>query len=151
MANMLQLALSRRNHTRNQNSPSIPPPVPHHPKKKMQMDIMVTLAQLDNLQETTVKALLDCGCTSSTISQNFVTRNQIPTQNLSRNIPVYNANGSANRLGPITEHVVMRMRIKDHEERIDFVVTQLQGHDIFIGYDWLQHHNPSIDWKSESN
>src|ERR1700677_3587155 len=115
MANALQSALQWRNHTHNQNSPSIPTAT-QPPQKKMQMDIQVTLARLDTLQDTTVKALLDCGCTSSTICQNFMTRNQIPTQSLQWNIPVYNANGSANRQGPITEYVTMRMRIVTHEE-----------------------------------
>src|SRR5882757_3366778 len=31
---------------------------------------------------------------------------------------------------------------------MDFGITELEGHDIFLGYDWLQYHNPEINWKT---
>ena len=39
------------------------------------------------------------------------------------------------------------MIIGDHIERISFAVTDLGKADLFLGYEWLQHHNPTIDWK----
>ena len=35
---------------------------------------------------------------------------------------------------------------KVHWESMDFGITNLDDHDIFLRYDWLQHHNPEIDW-----
>ena len=29
-------------------------------------------------------------------------------------------------------------------------MTNLGNHDLFLGYDWLQKHNPSINWKDSS-
>ncbi|KXN93082.1 hypothetical protein AN958_00006, partial [Leucoagaricus sp. SymC.cos] len=33
-----------------------------------------------------------------------------------------------------------------HKEQIEAVVTILESADIFLGHDWLVHHNPEIDW-----
>ena len=44
--------------------------------------------------------------------------------------------------------VELRMKIgRNHQEKIFFAVTNLQSHEIFLGYDWLQQHNPEVDWK----
>jgi len=32
--------------------------------------------------------------------------------------------------------------------RHGFRITELEGHDIFLGYDWLQHHNPGDQLKT---
>jgi len=39
------------------------------------------------------------------------------------------------------------MTIGDHQELIQLSVTNLGNHDLFLGYDWLQKHNPSINWR----
>jgi hypothetical protein len=31
-----------------------------------------------------------------------------------------------------------------------FGITALEGHDFYLGYDWLQEHNPHINWISHS-
>jgi len=41
----------------------------------------------------------------------------------------------------------MNMTIGDHQEQIQLSVTNLGNHDLFLGYDWLQKHNPTINWK----
>ena len=33
---------------------------------------------------------------------------------------------------------------------IDFAVTDLGKTNVFIGYEWLKLHNPSIDWQEQS-
>src|SRR3954466_9123568 len=42
------------------------------------------------------------------------------------------------------------MIIKEHVELISFRVTQLGKDKVFLGYDWLSTHNPTIDWKTET-
>ncbi len=42
------------------------------------------------------------------------------------------------------------MTIKGHTERIDLAVTNLGRQDIYLGHDWLKHHNPSVNWKTQS-
>jgi len=41
----------------------------------------------------------------------------------------------------------MNMIIGDHIKQISFTVTDLGKANLFLGYEWLQHHNPTIDWK----
>ena len=62
---------------------------------------------------------------------------------------VYNADGTLNAGGSIEGFVEIRMIIGDHAECIELAVTNLSKMDVFLGLDWLQHHNPTID-SSES-
>jgi hypothetical protein len=41
------------------------------------------------------------------------------------------------------------MKIQDHEEIIEFSVADIGQKDLFIGHDWLQHHNPEINWQEK--
>src|SRR4051812_29675627 len=42
------------------------------------------------------------------------------------------------------------MIIQEHVELISFGVTQLGKDKVFLGYDWLNAHNPTIDWKKQT-
>src|SRR3954469_14239617 len=42
------------------------------------------------------------------------------------------------------------MIINEHVELISFGVTQLGKDKGFLGYDWLNTHNPTIDWKKQT-
>ena len=64
---------------------------------------------------------------------------------MARPIPVYNTDGTMNSGGPISEFVEMKVKIQDHVERMEFAMTNLGKSAMFIGYEWLKHHNPSID------
>ncbi|PFH53027.1 hypothetical protein AMATHDRAFT_138773 [Amanita thiersii Skay4041] len=62
-------------------------------------------------------------------------------------IPIYNADGTKNNIGVMPSNLQRsRMRISDHTELMDFSIANISKNDIFLGYDWLQHHNPKIDW-----
>jgi hypothetical protein len=37
--------------------------------------------------------------------------------------------------------------INGHRERITLAVTKLYSHHIFLRFDWMYEHNPSIDWQ----
>ncbi|SJL04343.1 uncharacterized protein ARMOST_07709 [Armillaria ostoyae] len=109
-----------------------------------------------NVQLTTVtgqrtfatKGLVDSGCTSSAINRAFVRKNQLDTVKTAIPIVVYNADGTRNQAGDITEYVEMRMTIGNHVERIDFAVTDLGPKDLYLGHDWLKRHNPVINWET---
>jgi len=96
------------------------------------------------------QALVDSGSFSFCISQKFVKENHIDTCKLPFPIICYNANGSTNRDGSVMEIVEMNMTIGDHQELIQLSVKNLGNHDLFLGYDWLQKHNPTINWKNSS-
>src|SRR3954466_13651097 len=42
------------------------------------------------------------------------------------------------------------MIIKEHVELISFGVTQLGEGKVFLVYGWLNAHNPTIDWKTQT-
>ncbi|SJL18203.1 uncharacterized protein ARMOST_21781 [Armillaria ostoyae] len=63
-------------------------------------------------------------------------------------IAVYNADGTCNKAGDITEFVEFQMTIGNHSEQIDFAITNLSSRDLYLGHDWLKHHNPVINWET---
>ena len=113
-----------------------------------QMMIKNQLLRTDTLEEYSVNTLLDSGATLSSISQDFVTKHRIATTPLEHKQTVVNADGTTNRNGPLTKYATMRMRIGDHEETIDLVVSSISS-DVFLGYEWLEKHNPRINWQTK--
>ena len=114
--------------------------------KGNQMDVTVTVTTLDTQRAITTQALVDCGCTGSSINMGFVNRHGLQTRKVARPIPVYNADGTLNSGGPIAEFVDLHVQIQGHKERMSLAVTNLGKSDIFLGYEWLKFHNPSVDW-----
>jgi hypothetical protein len=96
-----------------------------------------------------MKALLDSGCTGSCVNEDFVKKHQLNTTKLPKSIPVFNADGSLNVAGRLTHTVKLKVTIGGHTEIMDFGVSNLGSSDIFLGHDWLRHHNPEIDWKEK--
>jgi len=113
-----------------------------------QLDIKIHLTTIDTTKSFTKVALIDSGCTSSCISRKFIQENRINTQKLPFPITCYNADGTINKSESITDVVNMNMMIGDYIKRIQFSVTNLGKRDVFLGHEWLQRHNPSIDWQS---
>jgi len=69
------------------------------------------------------------------------------TRTLSRNIPVFNVDGSPNEAGQISEVVDVVLRYKTHSERMLLAVSGLGKQSLILGCDWLKDHNPKIDWE----
>ena len=42
----------------------------------------------------------------------------------------------------------LEIEINRHKKTLEAAVTDLDGTDIFLGYDWLVKHNPEINWKN---
>ncbi|SJL16290.1 uncharacterized protein ARMOST_19810 [Armillaria ostoyae] len=105
--------------------------------------ILETLGQPVTIQ---AKALIDIGCTGSSIHRDFVEKHGIPVQKTASPIPVYNADGSHNKVGEITTYTEIHLKIRDHSERIDLAITDLGSKKIFLGHDWLVCYNPVINW-----
>ncbi|SJL17084.1 uncharacterized protein ARMOST_20626 [Armillaria ostoyae] len=108
----------------------------------------VQLTTLTNRQVFATRGLVDSGCTSSAINRAFVQKHHLDTVKTAIPIIVYNADGSRNKGGDITEYVEVRLTIGNHEERIDLAVTDLGAKDLYLGHDWLKRHNPVINWET---
>ena len=115
-----------------------------------QLNIQVKLTTTDTHKTFCKQALVNSGSMSSCISWKFIKENNLDTIQLPFPITCYNADGTANKSGSVTEVIRMNMTIGDHQELIQLSVTNLGNHDLFLGYDWLQKHNPSINWKDSS-
>ncbi len=116
--------------------------------KGKDLTIDVQIETLTNHTKLTTVALVDSGCTSSAINRTFVEKYNIPTHATTAPIPVYNADGTRNQGGSITQFAEILLSVGDHTERIDLAVTELSDRQIFLGHDWLARHNPIINWKT---
>jgi len=84
-----------------------------------------------------VKALVDSGASTLFLSENFVKKHGVVTHPLGKEIPVRNIDGSNNASGPIKCFAELTLRMKDHEEKAAFMVTDIGTDDVVIGIDWL--------------
>lgn len=46
--------------------------------------------------------------------------------------------------------VQLRLTIGSHSELINFAISTLDKNNIFLGHDWLQLHNPEINWNQKN-
>lgn len=113
-----------------------------------QVELPIHLEALDNGDSVPVLALLDSGCTGSVVDADFVRKHNFRTRTVHMPVPVFNADGSANAQGAISEFVELRMRFNGHNECILFGVSKLARHSVFLGHDWLKLHNPSVNWST---
>jgi len=109
----------------------------------------VEIGTTDTSELHSVKALLDSGATRSFINRDFVCSKGMNTRTLSRNILVFNVNGSSNEAGQISKVVDVVLWYKTHSERMLLAVSGLGKQSLILGYDWLKDHNPKIDWEKE--
>jgi len=107
----------------------------------------VEIGTTDTSKLHSVKALLDSRATRSFIDRDFVHSKGMNTWTLSRNILVFNIDGSPNKAGQISEVVDVVLRYKTYSERMLLAVSGLGKQSLILGYNWLKDHNPKIDWE----
>jgi len=105
----------------------------------------VEIGTTDTSELYSVKALLDSEVTGSFIDRDFVCSKGINTRTLSRNIPVFNVNGSPNKAGQISKVVDVLLRYKTDSKRMLLAVSGLRKQSLILGYNWLKDHNPKVD------
>jgi len=107
----------------------------------------VEIGTTDTSELHSVKALLDSGAMGSFIDRDFVCLKGMNTQTLSRNIPVFNVDGSPNKAGQISEVVDVVLCYKTHSKRMLLAISGLGKQSLILGYNWLKDHNPKVDWE----
>ena len=114
------------------------------------MDVPITIHIPETERAVEVTGLLDSGSTGSCVHRDFVKRHGLEMRALPNAIDVYNADGSTNSGGRITHYVRLPIQIGDHRETMTFLVTDLGKSDVFLGYKWMEFHNPRIDWRQKT-
>jgi len=91
--------------------------------------------------------LIDSGYMHTTIAVDTVQREKLPIEKMKTTIEIYNLDRIQNKYGKIKEAVPITLEAGEHMEQINAVVLGITETNIFLGYDWLEKHNPEIDWK----
>ena len=101
--------------------------------------------KIKNSKHLKVKAFVDSGCTYTGINKQLVRNKRIQMKPINFSFKVFNADGTKN--GEVTRVAPLKVEINRHKEQLEAAVMDLNGIDIFLGYDWLVKHNPEVNWK----
>jgi len=80
------------------------------------------------------------------IDKQLVKEEKIKMEPMDRLFEVFNTDRTKN--GEVTQFTLLKVEINRHKEQINVVVMDLNGIDIFLGYDWLVKHNPEVNWNT---
>ena len=95
-----------------------------------------------------IRALIDSRAQGKFIDKVTALKLGLKEIPLQQNIPIYNVNGTPNKLGQIRTKVELPIKIGGWNIREELYVTHLGKNEIILGFDWLQKHNPRINWKT---
>ena len=95
-----------------------------------------------------IEALLDSGANTVFIDRKWAQIRNIPLLLLPNPILVYNVDGTRNSAGDITHCAEIIIDFQGHREKVVAEISYLGRHQMILGYTWLKHHNPDIDWKT---
>src|SRR6266436_4854291 len=90
-------------------------------------------------------ALLDSGSSHCFVDELFAKKNKLSLSKLLSTIPLQLFDGTTQN--SISHKTTIPLTFSTSEtHQMEFYVTKLdKGYSIVLGYDWLVHHNPSID------
>ena len=96
--------------------------------------------------QTNETALIDSGATKNFLSFKTVEKLKLRKIPLDKTIPVYNVDGTKNKLGSITHYAWLRIKTKLKTKLQQFFITDLGNDDILLGYPFLKVFDPKINW-----
>jgi hypothetical protein len=99
----------------------------------MSLAVDVEIESTDTAVRRCTQALIDCGATGCFIDIEWAKLNNIPTCPLTKLIPVYNVNGTANDAGTITDIADIILRYENHSEHTQLAVTCLGKQSMILG------------------
>jgi len=99
--------------------------------------------KIKNGKKLKVKALVDSGCTHTRIDKQLVKDKRIQTKSIDFSFEVFNADGTKN--GEVTKVAPLEIKVNGHKETLEVAVTDLDGTDMFLEYDWLVKHNLEVN------
>jgi hypothetical protein len=111
--------------------------------------VKVEIESMDTVVRRCTQALIDCGTTGCFIDIEWAKLNNIPMHPLTKLIPIYNVDSTANNAGAITDIADIVPHYKNHSEHTQLAVTRLGKQSLILGYNWLCNHNPEINWQTK--
>jgi hypothetical protein len=115
----------------------------------MSLAVEVEIESTDTTVRRCNQVLIDCSATGCFIDIEWAKLNNVPMRPLTKPIPVYNVNGTANDAGMTTDIADIILRYQNHSERTQLAVTRLGKQSLILGYNWLWNHNPEINWQTK--
>lgn len=110
-----------------------------------QLDLLTTVTIPRNANFP-LRMLVDNGSTGSLIDKRLVEQSGIPRIKLPRPTLLVNADKSMNKR--ITHVVQLNVKLGPHVEEMVFAIANLGKAGAFLGFDWLEKHNPNINWRT---
>jgi hypothetical protein len=98
--------------------------------------------------EADEKALLDSGATENLIHPRMVEKYDLSTQKLPKARQLLNVDGTVNKLGSVTEIVILTIRSGGYNRSHKFLVADIGEDDFILGYPFFEATNPNIDWST---
>jgi hypothetical protein len=115
----------------------------------MSLAVDIEIESMDMAVRRCMQALINCGTMGCFIDIEWVKLNNIPMCPLTKPIPVYNVDGTANDASMITDITDVILQYEKHLEHTQLAVTHLGKQSMILGYNWLHNHNPEINWQTK--
>ena len=112
------------------------------------MKVPVSFQTLHAMADKTI--LVDSGATDNFIHPKLLRRLGLGSQPLERPRKIWNIDGTTNKAGALTHCVDLEVRTGDRQEIMKFLVTDLGGEDLILGYPWLSTFEPKFRWRDAS-
>src|ERR1700730_14370964 len=117
-------------------------------RSKSQNKLSVTTNISHGMKIAETNALIDCGAEGRFVNEEKI--NLKKAKKLKRPLKVKNVDGSTNRKGFITHHVLVHYSMHGIKMKDWFFITDIGDQDMILGIPWLRTCNPRIDWRKMS-
>ena len=81
--------------------------------------------------------LLDSGATENFMSLAYARWLRLPIKTMSHPRPVFNVDGTPNKMGNLEHYTDLRVRTGSTHSRMRFFLTDLGNHQVIFGYPWF--------------
>ena len=96
-------------------------------------------------EEVGAMALVNSGAGGNFINATFARLMNMERTPLETPLKVYNVDGTRNKIGTISEKVVVTLKVQGRNTRTELLVTRLGQKKVILGYPWLVELNLDID------